>query len=114
MVKDLSMYALKTEKLFMPIKPMGIGSALKDMIRRGAQCAAILKNNMKEKNKDLDRWRSSLRSPFEGIFSKFEKRTRYRGLAKVQLQLFMDAIVFNVKRMVVLTSASPPLTAGEA
>jgi len=95
-------------------KAYGLGSALKEMMRRGAQSAAILKNNMKEKNRDLDRWRSSLRAPFEGIFSKFEKRARYRGLAKIQLQSFMNAIVFNVKRMVALTTASPPLSAGEA
>ena len=43
---------------------------------------------------------SGLRDPFEGVFSKFEKRARYRGLAKVQFQLFMDAIVWNVKRLV--------------
>ena len=41
---------------------------------RGAQIAAILKQNMKGKNRDLDRWRSRIRAPHEGIFSKFEKR----------------------------------------
>jgi hypothetical protein len=54
---------------------------------------------MKRKNNDLDRWRSSVRAPFEGVFSKFEKRARYRGHAKVQFQFFMDAIVHNVKRL---------------
>ena len=73
------------------------------MKKRGAHSAAILRNNMKSKNKDLDKWRSKLRSPFECIFSKFEKRARYRGLAKMQFQLFMDAIVWNVKRLVVIT-----------
>ena len=32
-----------------------------------------------------------------------EKRARYRGLAKMQFQLFMDAIVWNLKRLVVIT-----------
>jgi IS5 family transposase len=73
------------------------------MKKRGAHSAAILRNNMKSKNKDLDKWRSKMRSPFECIFSKFEKRARYRGLAKMQFQLFMDAIVWNVKRLVVIT-----------
>jgi IS5 family transposase len=77
---------------------------------RGATSAAILKNNMKNKNKDLDRWRSGVRAPFESVFSKFERRARYRGLAKVQLQLFMEAIVHNIKRLVQINP--PPLLAG--
>ncbi len=51
------------------------------MRKRKANSAAILKHNMNGKNKDLDRWRSSVRAPFEGLFSKFEKRARYKGLA---------------------------------
>ena len=76
----------------------------------GAVSGAILKHNMIGKNKDLDRWRSSVRAPFEGVFSKFEKRARYRGHAKVQFQFFMDAIVHNVKRLVAINS--PPLFQG--
>jgi len=72
---------------------------------------AILKNNMLQKNKDKDRWLSGMRASFEGVFSKLKNRTRYRGLAKVQLQVFLEAIVFNVKRLLVLNA--PPLwTAG--
>ncbi len=80
------------------------------MAKRGASSAAILRQNMIGKNKDLDRWRSGIRAPFEGVFSKFNKRARYRSLAKVQLQCFMQAIVHNVKRLVRLNS--PPLLAG--
>ena len=80
------------------------------MKAKGAISAAILKHNMKAKNKDLDRWRSAVRAPHEGTFSKCEKRARYRGLAKVQFQLFMDAIVWNVKRLVQINP--PPLIAG--
>ena len=80
------------------------------MQAKGAFSAAILKHNMKVKNKDLDRWRSAVRAPHEGLFSKFEKRARYRGLAKVQFQLFMDAIVHNVKRLVTINA--PPLFQG--
>ena len=53
------------------------------MKKRGVYSAAILKQNMKAKNKDLDRLRSAMRSPHEGVFSKFKKRARYRGLIKV-------------------------------
>jgi transposase, IS5 family len=86
--------------------------ALHEMLKRGCYSAAILKNNMKNKNKDLDKWRSKMRSPFECIFSKFEKRTRYRGLAKVQFQLFMDAIVWNTKRLIKINA--PPLFSATA
>ena len=71
--------------------------------------AAILKSNMKNKNKDKDKWISKMRAPFEGVFSKMSKRTRYRGLAKTQMQAFWEAIVFNVKRLIKLNS--PPLFA---
>ena len=76
----------------------------------GCHSGAILKDNMKEKNHDKDRWLTKVRAPFEGIFSKMEKRARYRGLVKVQMQAFLEAIVFNVKRLVVI--GSPPLFAG--
>ena len=65
---------------------------------------------MKGKNKDKDRWLTKVRAPFEGVFSKMDKRARYRGLAKVQMQAFMEAIVFNVKRLVQLNA--PPLYIG--
>jgi IS5 family transposase len=70
-----------------------LSKAQHSMKKRGAHSAAIRRQNMKAKNKDLDRWRSAMRSPHEGRFSKFEKRARYRGIAKVQFQLFMEAIV---------------------
>tara|TARA_B100001121_G_scaffold150157_1_gene131386 strand:- start:144 stop:437 length:294 start_codon:yes stop_codon:yes gene_type:complete len=87
------------------LKPAQIAMAI-----RGAFSGAILKHNMIDKNKDLDRWRSSVRAPFEGIFSKCKKRARYRGQAKVQFQFFVDAIVHNVKRLVTINA--PPLFQG--
>ena len=70
---------------------------------KGVHLAAIQKNNMKEKNKDKDRWYSSLRSPYERVFSKRERRVRYRGIAKNQFAAFMQAICFNLKRLIVLS-----------
>ena len=66
------------------------------------RCAAavIRKNNNPNKNRDLDRWRSSIRMPFEGTFSKQSKRAKYRGLAKVTFQCFFEAIVHNLKKAV--------------
>jgi len=82
-------------------------AAQKIMESRGCHSGAILKNNMLEKDFDKDRWLSRIRAPFENVFSKFDKRARYRGKVKVQMQLFLEAIVFNVKRLV--TIGSPPL-----
>lgn len=84
--------------------------AQETMAARGCHSGALLKNNMKEKNKDKDRWLTKVRSPFESVFSKWEHRARYRGIAKVQLQIFMEAIVFNLKRLIAIDS--PPLFAG--
>lgn len=58
---------------------------------------AILKNNMKDKNFDKDRWLQKLRMPFEGVFAHLPKRARYRGLVKIQGQAFMQAIAWNLK-----------------
>ena len=63
---------------------------------------AIKKNNMKDKNRDFDRWVSHLRSPYERVFSQQNKRVRYRGVAKNQFSAFMEAIFFNLKRLVAL------------
>lgn len=67
---------------------------------RGIHAATIRKNTNKAKNRDLDRWRSHIRMPFEGTFSKMSKRARYRGHAKVTMQAFFQAIVYNLKKAV--------------
>jgi len=60
----------------------------------------IYKDNQKEKNKDKDRWTTKVRMPFENVFSKMCRRTKYNGLVKTQYQAFMEAIVHNIKRSV--------------
>jgi transposase, IS5 family len=77
-------------------------NAKQDAARRGCYLRAIKKNNMKDKNRDLDRWLSSIRSPYERVFSKQRKRVRYCGIAKNQFAAFMEAICFNLKRLTVL------------
>ena len=67
--------------------------------------AAIKKNNMNGKNRDLDRWVSGIRSPYERVFSQQNRRVRYVGVAKNQFAEFMNAICFNLKRLLVL---NPP------
>jgi IS5 family transposase len=75
---------------------------------RGLHAAVIRKNTNKTKNKDLDRWRSHVRMPFEGVFSKLSKRARYRGHAKVTMQSFLQAIAHNLKKAVMF--APIPIT----
>jgi len=70
--------------------------------KRRCHLAAIKKNNMLGKNKDLDRWYSKIRSPYERVFSQQNKRVRYVGVAKNQFAAFMEAICFNLKRLTVL------------
>jgi IS5 family transposase len=83
-------------------KAYGVKTAQNIMRANGCHSGAILRNNMKNKNKDLDRWRTKVRMPFEGVFSKDETRARYRGIAKVQMQGLWEAIIHNVKRLVVI------------
>ena len=63
------------------------------MLSHNCHSGAILKDNMKHKNKDKDKWISKVRSPFESIFSKDQIRARYRGIMKVQMQVYDSFIV---------------------
>ena len=62
----------------------------------------IKTNNMKDKNHDKDKWISQARCPYERVFSKVRNRSRYRGMAKNQFQVFMESLAFNFKRMLKL------------
>jgi IS5 family transposase len=79
-----------------------------DIIKgNGCHSGAILKENMIGKNKDKDRFLTRLRMPYEGIFSKMNKKVRYRGLVKVQFQTFMQGFAYNLKRLIKI--GAPPL-----
>ena len=80
----------------------GYIGAITEMRRRGLHPMVILRNNMKDKNPDLDRFITKLRAPFEGTFSKQQKRVRYRGVVKNQAAEFLYAIAFNFRRLLVL------------
>ena len=71
---------------------------------KSCQNATIQKNNMKGKDFDRDRTRTKWRMPFERVFSKQSKRARYKGIVKNQFAAFMEAMVFNLKPLVVLES----------
>lgn len=74
----------------------------------GCHPATIRKNNNRKKNKDLDRWRSKVRMPFEGIFSKLRKRAKFKGLKKTTFQGVFEAVCHNLKKAVTIL---PPETA---
>lgn len=83
-----------------------IAPAVREAKRKSVHLAAIKKNNMKDKNKDKDRWYSGIRAPYERVFAQDNKRARYTGIAKNQFAAFMHAISFNMKRMIII---NPPL-----
>ena len=67
---------------------------------KGGVPATLRKNNNKQKNFDLDKWRSKIRMPFESTFSKQSKRAKYRGQLKVAFQCLAEALVYNLKKAV--------------
>jgi IS5 family transposase len=86
-------------------KAYSVGGAQREMRRRGLHSGAILRNQMKAKNPDKDRWLAGVRMPYESTFARFEKRARYRGLAKCQFQAFMQAFSHNFKRLLAIGAA---------
>lgn len=66
----------------------------------GCSPGTIRKNNNPNKNYDLDRWRSGIRMPYEGTFSRLPKRARYRGQTKVVFQNYAQSICFNLKKAI--------------
>ena len=83
----------------------GYVGAIREMLRRGLHPMVIKRNNMKDKNADLDRWITKLRCPYERVFSKQNKRVRYKGVVKNQGAEFMYGIAHNFRRLLVLNPA---------
>lgn len=76
--------------------------AQRTLKRKGCHNATIKKNNMKGKDRRKDGWLSAMRSPYERVFAHRNRRVRYRGLEKVQFQVGIRALVFNLKRVITL------------
>lgn len=72
--------------------------------KNNVHLALIKKNNMKDKNRDQDRWYSKIRAPYERVFSKQNKRVRYLGVSKNQFAEFMNAFCFNIHRLVAINN----------
>jgi transposase, IS5 family len=82
--------------------------ARNELENHGCHAGIIRKNNSMAKNFDLDRWLSKVRMPFEGGFSKLRRRAKFRGLTKVSMQCFMEAICQNLKKAVRLIPEMRP------
>lgn len=83
-------------------KGYGIKTVKTELKRKGCHDATIKRNNMKEKSRKKDRWLSAIRAPYERVFAHRNKKVRYRGLMKVQFQVGIRALVFNLKRLMTL------------
>ena len=57
---------------------------------------------MKEKDCKRDKEISKQRAPFERTFSKQDRRVRYRGTEKNQAAEYLNAIAYNMRRLLVL------------
>lgn len=77
--------------------------AMRILAMNSCDDATIKKNNMKNKDRGRDKWRSRMRSPYERVFSKSNHRVRYIGLVKNQFSEFMNALCFNIRRSVILS-----------
>ena len=75
----------------------------------GCHSMIILKDNMKEKDRGKDKFISKLRAPYERVFSKQEKRVRYKGTDKNQAAEYLYAIAFNLRRLLVLEAIPAPV-----
>lgn len=71
--------------------------------------AIIKKNNRKDKNRSLDKWRSSVRMPYENVFKIQSKIARFKGKIKVTFQAILDALVHNLKRLLNINRITPPI-----
>lgn len=75
--------------------------------RRSCSPRFIKRNNMKAKNKDLDRYLTKIRAPYERVFSKENKKARYLGIRKNLFAELMDALAFNCKRLLMIRDQIP-------
>lgn len=79
-----------------------VNPAKSTLKRKNCHDATIKKNNMKGKDRRKDGWLSAMRSPYERVFAHRNRRVRYRGLEKVQFQVGIRALTFNLKRVMAL------------
>ena len=67
----------------------------------------IKRNNMIEKNFDLDRYLTKIRAPYERVFSQDNKKARYIGIRKNLFAEIMESLAFNCKRLIRIRDQIP-------
>lgn len=75
-------------------------ASLQAIHAKGCHPGVILKRNMKDKNRDKDRWLSSVRMPFENVFARYNNRARYRTVERVQFQGIMESFAHNFRKLI--------------
>jgi IS5 family transposase len=80
----------------------GYIASILEFLKRGVHPNVIKRNNMKDKNRDLDSWITKMRAPYESTFSKQNNRVRYKGTVKNQGAEFMFAIAHNFRKLLVI------------
>jgi len=99
-------------------KGYGIEPALSEIKRRGCIDATLKRKDKGDKSASTTGgWLSKLRAPYERVFSKREKRVRYRGLERNRFGSILGDLSHNLKRLVKLGVESlqiNELTAGLA
>lgn len=75
---------------------------LNKVIEKDLHSGIRLRKIRKYRDPDKERWFSSIRSPFEGVFRHADKITPYIGFQKVKLHQMLDSFVQNLKRLVVI------------
>lgn len=89
-----------------------VSEAQQVLAERGCHSGVILKRNMRGKDIEKDRWLSAVRMPFEGVFAGLSKKARYRGVVKNLFQALLEALAFNLKRLIKIVEAPIPLLGG--
>jgi len=89
-----------------------VAEAQRVLAEKRCHSGVILKKNMTGKDVDKDRWLSKVRMPFEGVFAALGKKARYRGVLKNLFQALMEALAFNLKRLIKIVEQPIPLLGG--
>lgn len=81
--------------------------AEKEALKKGCHPRFMKRNNMKEKDRDLDRYLTKIRAPYERVFSQDNKKAGYEGIRKNFFGEIMTSIAFNCKRLVSIQEQIP-------
>lgn len=79
------------------------------MKRRKCEDGVLRKKIRKDYDEQRNKYLSKRRAPWEHVFSKMSRRTRYKGREKTSMQAIWEAIVHNMKRLIVLEREPIPI-----